>query len=267
MNDISFGRYYPGNSVIHKLDPRMKIVLMIALMITVFICNSFVSLLLTAFFTFFIVLLSQVSLKTIYKGVKPILVVVLITAVLNLLYGSGEPLFEFWIFTITADGIENAIFMAGRVILLIVIGLMLTYTTTPTSLTDAIESLLKPLTYINVDVHSFAMTMTIALRFIPTLTDDMNKILSAQKSRGADIENGGIVKRVKAIIPIIIPLFVSSFRRAYELGDAMECRCYCGGNNRTKMNSMHLTLKDYVALILVGICIIFVILIRFLWQI
>lgn len=262
MSDVSFGRYYPADSVIHKLDPRIKIVLMIILMVAVFLCNNYFSIALTVAFIFVMILCSHIKLKVVFSGIKPIIVVVLITAILNLFYGSGEPIFKFWIFSITQDGINSAVFMAARVILLVLVGLMLTYTTTPTSLTDAIESLLKPLTLLKVDVHSFAMTMTIALRFIPTLTDDMNKILSAQKSRGADIENGGLVKRIKAIVPIIIPLFVSSFRRAYELGDAMECRCYRGGNGRTKMNTMHLTVKDFVAFGLVLLYFVAIILIK-----
>ncbi|MGN0522950.1 MAG: energy-coupling factor transporter transmembrane component T family protein [Eubacterium sp.] len=262
MNDISFGQYYPGNSVIHRLDPRMKTILIILMMVAVFICKNYLALGITALATALIILISRVNIKTILKGVKPILIIVLITTLLNLFYGVGEPIVSFWIFNITLNGINNAVFMASRVLLLIILGLMLTYTTTPTALTDAVESLLKPLKLFKVDVHSIAMTMTIALRFIPTLIEEVDKIMSAQKSRGADMESGGIINRVKAIVPVIIPLFISSFRRANELADAMECRCYRGGEGRTKMNVMHLKGLDYLSMLLVILYFTGIVLIR-----
>ncbi len=249
LSGVTIGQYYPGNSVIHKIDPRMKIVLTFLLMVCVFLCKSYIALGVCFVFTLLIVLLSRLNLKVILKGIKPIIIIVFITAVLNLFYGTGEPIYQLWVFKITEDGINNAIFMAFRVLLLVLIGLMLTYTTTPTRLTDAIESLLKPLhTVFKLDVHSFAMTMTIALRFIPTLVEEVDKIMSAQKSRGADMDSGGPLKRVKALVPVLIPLFVSSFRRAKELAYAMDCRCYRGGEGRTKMNAMHLAGRDYAAL-------------------
>ena len=252
LSDVTIGQYFPGNSFIHKLDARMKIVLIIALMASVFVGRSYYTLALSAAMTLIMVFISQIKLKVILKGMKPILLIVVITALLNLFYGTGEPIFEFLIFKITENGINNAIFMASRVILLVIIGLMLTYTTTPTSLTDAIESLLKPLHKLfKLDIHSLAMTMTIALRFIPTLVEEVDKIMSAQKSRGADMESGGLIKRVKAVVPVLIPLFISSFRRANELAYAMECRCYRGGEGRTKMKVMHLEARDYVALCIV----------------
>ncbi len=252
LANVTIGTYYPADSVVHKLDPRMKIVLILLMMTSVFFCKSFVSLALTFCVTVAIVLISKISIKAILKGLKPILVIVIFTSLLNLFYGSGEPIFKLWVFKITQNGIYNAIFMSFRVILLVVNGLMLTYTTTPTSLTDAIESLLKPLhTVFKLDIHSLAMTMTIALRFIPTLIEEVDKIMSAQKSRGADMESGNFIKRVKAIVPVLIPLFVSSFRRANDLAYAMECRCYRGGEGRTKMKQMHLVGKDYAALIFV----------------
>lgn len=262
MADVTFGQYYPGNSLIHRIDPRMKTVLIIAMMIAVFVCKSYISLAITLLAVVIIVAISKINIKTILKGIKPIVIVVLITTLLNLFYGSGEPIVSFWIFKITENGINNAVFMAFRVIMLIVLGLMLTYTTTPTALTDAVEALLKPLTIFKIDVHTIAMTMTIALRFIPTLLEEVEKITAAQKSRGADMESGGLISRAKAIVPVIIPLFISSFRRANELADAMECRCYRGGKGRTKMNVMHLKALDYAAMVLVIAYIAAIILVR-----
>ncbi len=265
LQNVTIGQYFPGNSLIHKIDPRMKIVLILLLMASVFICSSYISLAVALVVTVMIVLLSKINLKVIAKGMKPILVIVLITCLLNLFYGTGESLVQFWVFKITENGIHNAIFMGLRVVLLVVIGLMLTYTTTPTSLTDAIESLLKPLhTVFKLDIHSLAMTMTIALRFIPTLIEEVDKIMSAQKSRGADMESGNIFKRLKAIVPVLIPLFVSSFRRANELAYAMECRCYRGGEGRTKMKVMHLAGRDIAALVFVLLYITVLIVIKIL---
>ena len=263
IQNITIGQYFPGNSLIHKLDARMKIALTVILMASVFISKNAYGLALSVAITAFTVLLSRVNLKVIFKGVKPIIIIVLITALLNLFYGTGEPIAQFWIFRITEKGIISAVLMSFRVILLVLIGLMLTYTTTPTRLTDAIEALLKPLhTLFKLDIHSLAMTMTIALRFIPTLVEEVDKIMSAQKSRGADMESGGLLKRVKAIVPVLIPLFVSSFRRAGELAEAMDCRCYRGGEGRTKMNRMHLVARDYIALCAVLVYLAAVIMLR-----
>lgn len=248
IGDITLGQYFPGNSILHKMDARMKIILTIIMMTSIFICKSFWALGILLVTTILVILISQINIKTILKGIKPILVIVIFTTLLNLFYGSGEPIIHIGFIKITELGIYNAIFMAFRIMTLVVFGLMLTYTTTPTSLTDAMESLLKPLKLLHIDVHSIAMTMTIALRFIPTLIEEVDKIMSAQKSRGADMENGGLIKRVKAVVPIMIPLFVSSFRRANELAYAMECRCYRGGDGRTKMNKMRLKALDYVSL-------------------
>jgi len=265
LQNITIGQYFPGNSLIHRIDPRMKIVLIFLMMVSVFICTNYFALGLALGVTVLTVLLSRINLKVILKGMKPILVIVLITGLLNLFYGTGEPLAQLWVFKITEQGIHNAVFMALRVTLLVVIGLMLTYTTTPTSLTDAIESLLKPLhTVFKLDVHSLAMTMTIALRFIPTLIEEVDKIMSAQKSRGADMESGNVFKRVKAMVPVLIPLFVSSFRRAGELAYAMECRCYRGGEGRSKMKVMHLEARDYLCLTFVLVYIAGLIVMRIL---
>lgn len=248
MSDVTIGQYYPGDSILHRMDARMKIVLSVFMMVSAFLCKNFISLALAAAIMVLVCIISKVTPKTILKGLKPVIVIVLITTILNLFYGTGEPIVRLGIIKITMNGIYTSIFMAVRIIILVVYGVMLTYTTTPTSLTDAIESLLKPLTLMHVDVHSIAMTMTIALRFIPTLLEEVDKIISAQKSRGADMESGGLLKRAKAVIPIMIPLFVSSFRRANELAYAMECRCYRGGKGRTKMNVMHIHGRDYGAL-------------------
>ena len=248
ITDVTIGQYLPGDSFIHKTDARVKIVIALIYMISIFLCRNYISLGIVILLALGVCLLSKIKPRVILKGLKPIIVIVVFTTILNLFYGSGEPLVQFWFLRITADGINNAVFMGLRIIILVIFGLMLTYTTTPTALTDAIEALLKPLTYLKVDVQSFAMTMTIALRFIPTLLEEVGKIMAAQKSRGADMESGNIFKRIKAIVPIMIPLFVSSFRRANELEYAMECRCYRGGNGRTKMKVMKMQKQDYFSL-------------------
>lgn len=262
LSDVTIGQYLPGNSPIHKLDPRAKIVISLLLMISIFLCRNYISLGICIALAFCICFASKIKPKVILKGIKPIIVIVIFTTVINLFYGTGEPLVKLGFLKITEQGIHNAIFMGLRIIVLVVFGLMLTYTTTPTSLTDAIESLLKPLTYLKVDVQSLAMTMTIALRFIPTLVEEVDKIMSAQKSRGADLESGSVLNRIKAIVPIMIPLFVSSFRRANELEYAMECRCYRGGNGRTKMKVMHMNASDNLALVLTILYFVGIILLR-----
>lgn len=262
LADITIGQYFPGNSVIHKMDARMKIVLTLAVIISLFICRNFISLAAVTAAVVFIVLLSRISLKTVAKSIKPLGIIIIITSLLNLFYGKGEPLITlFGRFKITEAGICTAVFMAARIILLVVVGSMLTYTTTPTDLTDAIERLFKPLKVFKLDVHSLAMTMTIALRFIPTLIEEIDKIMSAQKSRGADMESGGIIRRIKALVPVLIPLFISAFRRATELAYAMDCRCYRGGEGRTKMKQVKLSARDYIAA--AAVVIIFALLIFF----
>ncbi|MBQ9516932.1 MAG: energy-coupling factor transporter transmembrane protein EcfT [Eubacterium sp.] len=251
IGDITIGQYFPGNSLIHRLDPRMKTVLVFVLMLAVFFCQNYISMGVAVLVTLVIVLISRIKISVILKGMKPILFIVIFTTLLNLLYGTGDPLFRIGFIRITQNGINNAVFMALRILILVTTGLMLTYTTTPNQLTDAIESLLKPLKAFKVDIHSLAMTMTIALRFIPILVEEVEKIMAAQKSRGADMESGGLIKRAKAIVPVLIPLFISSFRRANELADAMECRCYRGGEGRTKMKVNHLAALDYIAMVLV----------------
>lgn len=238
ISDITLGQFFPGNSAIHRLDPRTKIILTVAFIVAIFMASNPISLALVALVTLLTVAASRTSIRVLLRAIKPIIIILLFTAVLNLLMtnGEGTPLFSWWIINIYKEGIIRAVFMAFRVVVLIIgTSVLLTYTTSPISLTDGIESLLKPLKLVGVPVHIFAMMMTIALRFIPTLIEETEKIMNAQKSRGADFTSGSLVRRAKALIPILIPLFVSSFKRAEELATAMECRCYRGDVNRTKL--------------------------------
>lgn len=249
MRDITLGQYFPSNGVLHKLDARTKILFLIGFIVLIFCSFNFYALGLVAAFTFVTVLLSKVPVNMFLKSLKTIILIVLITSVLNLFYGSGEPIFEWWIFSITLNGIFNAIFVTVRIICLVIVSSALTFTTSPTDMTDGLERLMKPLTVFHISVHEIAMMMTIALRFVPTLLEETDKIMSAQKARGADMESGNLVKRIKALIPVLVPLFVSSFRRAYDLAMAMECRCYRGGKGRTRLKQMHFTKRDAGALI------------------
>jgi len=252
ISDITLGQFFPGFSVIHKLDPRTKILTAILFIASVFVANNPAAFVILTLFTVFLVAISKISFTVILKSIKPIITILIFTALINLFLttGDGDPLVSFWVIKIYTEGIVKAIFMSLRVIILIVgTSILLTYTTSPISLTDGIESLLKPLKLIKVPVHVFAMMMTIALRFIPTLVEETEKIMNAQKSRGADFTQGNIIKRAKALIPILIPLFVSSFKRAEELATAMECRCYRGDVNRTKLVKLSFKIKDFVALL------------------
>ncbi len=255
IKDITIGQYFPGNSPLHRLDARMKIILTLALAVSIFLCKNFFALGFFLIVTAVLVAMSKIPFKTILKSIKPLAIIILITAFLNIFYGKGEPLFSIGRFAITRSGIETAVFMAFRIIILVVVTSLLTYTTSPTQLTDALERLMKPLKLLKIDTHAISMTMTIALRFIPTLVEEIDKIMSAQKSRGADMDSGNIINKVKALIPVLIPLFVSSFRRANELAYAMECRCYRGGEGRTKMKVMKLSVGDFAALAIVGLII------------
>lgn len=249
VNGVTFGQYFPGKSVIHRTDPRVKILLLITFIVLMFCAFNFISLALVTVLTFAVVLLSRVPLKMYLKSLKVILIVVLLTSVLNLFYGTGEPLWQWGILKITWDGISRSIFVTVRIFCLILISSALTFTTSPTDLTDALERLMKPLKVFHIKVHEIAMMMSIALRFIPTLLEETDKITQAQKARGADMDSGNIIERVKAFIPVLIPLFVSSFRRAFDLAMAMECRCYQGGEGRTRMKVLHTKLLDYVMII------------------
>ena len=249
VRDITLGQFMPGNSFIHKMDARAKIVLLISYIVFIFLCFNFVSLAVMTVFTVLVILLTKISFIKYLKSLKVILVVIILTGILNLFYGSGEVLWEWWKIRITSGGLSNYIFVVVRISILMMISSALTYTTSPTDLTDAIERLLKPLTIFHIQVHEIAMMMTIALRFIPVLLEETDKIMNAQKARGADMESGSLIHRVKALIPVLIPLFVSSFRRANDLAMAMECRCYNGSQNRTRMKVLHYTKVDLAALV------------------
>lgn len=251
ISDITLGQFFPGYSPIHKLDPRTKILLSVLFIVSVFVASNPASFAALVIFTLILIAISRISLRVIMKGVKPIIFILLFTAIINLFMtgGEGEPLVSFWVIKIYTEGIVRAVFMALRVIILIIgTSLLLTYTTSPISLTDGLESLLSPLKKIKVPVHTFAMMMSIALRFIPTLVEETEKIMNAQKSRGADFTSGSLVKRAKALVPLLIPLFVSAFKRAEELATAMECRCYRGDYNRTKLVKLEMKGRDYAFL-------------------
>ena len=235
LKDVTLGQFFPGSTPIHKLDPRTKLVLVIVYIVALFLAKWFVSYVVVAAFLAMVIAMSRIRLKVVLKNLKPLLFIILLTAVLNLFYGQGEPIAQFWIFKITKSGLENAIFMVLRISLLVAGTFMLTYTTSPISLTDGLESLLSPLKKLHAPVHELSMMMSIALRFIPTLIEETDKIMSAQKARGADFESGNLLSRAKAMVPILVPLFISAFRRADELATAMECRCYHGGEGRTKL--------------------------------
>ena len=248
ISDITIGQYYKGDSFVHRLDPRMKIILTIIFIIMIFMCKNFLSLGLMILFVFISIIASGVPFKMFFKSLKPIVPIVIFTALLNMLYISDDKiLLSFWIFNITEKGIYTAVFMAIRIICLIMRSSILTYTTVPTMLTDALEKLLSPLNVFHISVHSLAMMMTLALRFIPTLIEEIERIMNAQKARGADFETGSLMDRAKALIPILVPLFISAFRRADELAIAMECRCYQGGEGRTKLKQLHYTRLDFTA--------------------
>lgn len=252
IKDITLGQYFPGNSVIHKMDPRMKIILTVFYIVLLFCVRNFWGFLVMGILMAAIVLISKIPLKIVIKSIKPLLFIIFFTAVFNIFYGEGPSVFPevTWLGWLTFDGLKRAAFMIVRIILLIVGTSFMTYTTSPVMLTDAIEKLLKPLRILRVPVHELAMMMTIAMRFIPTLVDETEKIINAQKARGADFETGNIVRRAKALIPILIPLIVSAFRRAEELADAMECRCYNGESGRTRYKEYKLSFRDYLSFVI-----------------
>jgi len=249
LKDITIGQFFPGNSFIHKLDPRFKIVFTIAFIVMLFVADSFAGLGIGIVFVLMAFLVSRIPFKMMLKSLKPILPIIIFTSVLNILFiRTGDVIFKWSFIIITKQGFTTAAFMVIRIMALIVGTSLLTYTTSPIVLTDAIERLLSPLKKVKVPVHELAMMMTIALRFIPTLVEETDKIMSAQKARGADLESGNLIQRAKALVPILVPLFVSSFRRAEELALAMECRCYHGGDGRTRMKQLKCSYRDFVAL-------------------
>ncbi|MBO5091138.1 MAG: energy-coupling factor transporter transmembrane protein EcfT [Clostridia bacterium] len=250
--DVSLGQYYEGKSLIHKLDPRTKLFLVIMFMVATFVAKSIYAFAFLLLVVLISIIISRVPLRIILKGLKPLIVIVVFTAILNIFWTKGEsdPLFAWKFIKIYKEGLINAALLAVRIVMLLAeTTLLLSYTTTPIELTDGIETALSPLKKIKLPIHEFAMLMTIALRFIPTLTDETSKIMNAQKARGADFSSGGLIKRARALIPIIIPLFVSSFRRADELATAMECRCYRGGDGRTRMKKLKFKVKDIFGLL------------------
>ena len=248
LKDITLGQFFPGTSLAHRLDPRSKIILTVVYIVGLFCAESFVSYGLMVALLVTGVKVSGVAPKALVKGLKPVLFIICFTAVLNLFYTPGEILAQFWIFKITKEGIFTAFFMALRISMLIMGTFLLTYTTSPIALTDGLESLLGPLKKVKVPVHELSMMMSIALRFIPTLIEETDKIMSAQKARGADFESGSLLDRAKALVPILVPLFISAFRRADELAIAMECRCYHGGEGRTKLHVLHYQTRDYLVM-------------------
>ncbi len=249
LKDITLGQYFPGSSLAHRLDPRTKLMLTVLYIVILFCATSFVSYGLVAALLAVGVKVSGVAPKALVRGLKPILFIICFTAVLNLFYTPGDELASFWIFTITRQGVATAFFMVLRITMLIMGTFLMTYTTSPIALTDGLESLLGPLKKLKVPVHELAMIMSIALRFIPTLIEETDKIMSAQKARGADFESGSLLDRARALVPVLVPLFISAFRRADELAVAMECRCYHGGQGRTKLHVLRYQARDYLVLL------------------
>jgi len=249
LKDITLGQYFPGKSLIHRLDARVKIILSILYLVIVFTIQNFWGYALLLLFTIAIIKISTVPIKFVAKGIKPLLFFIVLTAILNVFMTAGTPIWSFWILTVTYEGLEYAVLMILRIVFLVLGTSMLTYTTSPIALTDGIEQLLKPFSKIGVPAHELAMMMTIALRFIPTLLEETDKIMKAQTARGADFESGNLMERAKALIPLLVPLFISAFRRADELAIAMECRCYRGGENRTRLNEPKASIIDFWAII------------------
>ena len=248
LKDITLGQYFPGTTLAHRLDPRTKILAVVCYIVAVFNCHSAWAYGLMVLTLIVAAGISKVGAKALFRGLRPVLFIITFTAVLNLFYTPGEVLWSWWALKITREGVRTAIAMMARITLLITGTFLLTYTTSPIQLTDGLESLLNPLKKLRVPVHELAMMMSIALRFIPTLIEETDKIMSAQKARGADFESGGVIQRAKALIPLLVPLFVSAFRRADELATAMECRCYHGGEGRTKLHVLHFSVRDYLVL-------------------
>ena len=262
LKDITLGQYFPGQSVIHRLDPRTKLVMLVVYIVALFLAESWVSYGLMFLFLVSVIWLSTIPLKAIVRGMKPLVVILIFTGVLNLFFTQdGDVIFRFWIFTVTTGGFSRAVMMMSRILMLITGTFLLTYTTSPIALTDGLESLMNPLKKVGVPVHELSMMMCIALRFIPTLIEETDKIMCAQKARGADFETGSLMDRAKALIPILVPLFISAFRRADELATAMECRCYQGGEGRTKMKLLRYHREDFLSyavgvVLLVGVIVL-----------
>lgn len=252
LGDVTFGQYYNANSFVHKTDPRIKILLLIAYIVAVFLAGNFLSLAAVLVFLIIAVMFSSVPIGSVLRSIKAIFFLILFTAVLNVLFHVRSETDTVYFWVITKEGLISAAFLASRLILLVTGSSLLTLTTTPVSLTDGLESLLKPLALIKFPVHELALIMSIALRMIPTLANETDRIICAQKARGADFESGNIISRLKALVPVLIPLIISALRRADELGDAMDARCYWGSKDRTKYKKLKLSFRDPVAVIFVG---------------
>ena len=263
MKDITIGQFFPGNSVIHKLDPRFKIMFTLFYIVAVFLANSLWAYLMVALFVFGSIFLSGIPVKHTLRGLKSVLIIIAFTALFNLFLTEGQPLFSIGPVTATKEGLRLTLLMIGRVFFLIIGTTLLTFTTSPIMLTDGIESLLKPFSKIGLPAHELAMMMTIALRFIPTLIEETDKIMKAQTARGADFESGNLLQRAKNFVPLLVPLFISAFRRADELAMAMECRCYHGGQNRTRMRVLKAGLRDGLATVVVLVFCGLIVLFRF----
>ncbi|MBQ8076142.1 MAG: energy-coupling factor transporter transmembrane protein EcfT [Oscillospiraceae bacterium] len=248
LRDITLGQYFPGDTIVHRLDPRTKLILVVVYIVALFQAQSWASYAAVLLVSVLCMGLSHIKPSNLFKGLKPMLIIIVLTALLNIFYTEGTPILPGWI--ITWEGIFRAVKMILRIVLLIMGTFLLTYTTSPIALTDGLEILLSPLKKIKFPVHEMTMMMSMALRFIPTLIKETDKIMSAQRARGADFETGSLLNRAKALIPVLVPLFVSSFRRADDLAVAMECRCYHGGEGRTRMKQLHFALADRVALVL-----------------
>jgi energy-coupling factor transport system permease protein len=250
LKDITLGQYFPGDSVIHRLDPRTKLILTLLYIVALFLAKSFLTYGIMLAVLACSLALSQIKVGAIFKGVKPLVFVIIFTGLINLFFTPGDEIFRFWIFRVTEEGLLTAFFMILRILMLITGTFLLTYTTSPILLTDGRERLMNPMRYLKVPVHELAMMMSIALRFIPTLIEETDKIMSAQKARGADFESGNLIRRAKTLIPILVPLFISAFRRADELATAMECRCYHGGKGRTRLRQLKYQSRDVIAFVL-----------------
>ena len=251
LKDITLGQFFPGTTLIHRLDPRAKLLCVILDIVALFSCKTWLGYALVALMLFIAIRISKVGRRALTKGLKPVYFILLFTGLMNLFFTAGEPIVDVWLLRhVSMEGIRHAVAMVLRIVMLIMGTFLLTYTTSPISLTDALEKLLGPLKKLKLPVHELSMMMSIALRFIPTLIEETDKIMSAQKARGADFESGSLIQKAKALIPILVPLFISAFRRADELATAMECRCYHGGEGRTKLHVLQYERRDYTALAL-----------------
>lgn len=267
VTDITLGQYFPARSVIHRMDARFKLIALIALIVFVFLAKSALAAAAAALVTALIVLLTRVPVKMFLRSMKTIWFIILLTSALNMFYYPGEVIWSWWKISVTLEGIRQSCLIALRLVCLMSLSSALTFTSTPTELTGAIESLLSPLRLVGVKVNELAMLMSIALRFVPTLLEETQKIMSAQKARGADLESGSIFKRIGALVPVIVPLFVSAFRRAYDLALAMETRCYTDGKGRTRLNEPKARFRDWLALLLTaGACAGIILLNRIHWR-